>query len=89
MADLVRLKTGVAWQHVEGEVVALDLASAAYMLANDTGSLLWPLVAEGATEARLVEELTAHFALDPEQARADVRAFVDQLRTLALVEGGE
>jgi hypothetical protein len=71
---------------VSGEVVALDLASSAYLSVNDTGSVLWPLVASGSTEGDLVDELQARFELDPEQARSDVAAFVAQLRSLALVE---
>lgn len=80
-----RLRSDIAWQRLDGEVVALDLASAAYVMTNDTGSLLWPLVAEGATEAQLAEALTARFTVEPERAAADVAAFVEQLRTLALV----
>lgn len=85
MSAIIRLRPDVAWQVVDGEVVALDLAAAAYLMANGSGSLLWPLVAEGATPARLVEELTGRFAVDAEQARSDVEAFVDQLRTLGLL----
>lgn len=83
---LIRLRPDVEWRDVDGEVVALDLATAAYLSVNDTGSLLWPLVARGATQVQLVTELVRHFALDSEQAGADVAAFVTQLRSLALVE---
>ncbi len=86
MAPSIRLRPEVEWREVDGEVVALDLTTAAYLSVNDTGSLLWPLVALGATEAQLVEELTSHYPLDPERVRADVGAFVTQLRSLALVE---
>ena len=75
----------MAWQDLDGEVVALDLASAAYLMANGAGSVLWPLLAEGATESRLVDELTSRYSIEPERARADVGAFVDQLRTFDLL----
>ena len=84
--DEVRLRSGIEWRTVSGEVVALDLDSSAYLAVNDTGSLLWPLVASGATEGRLVEELVAHFDVDGEQARVDVAEFVGRLRALCLVE---
>jgi hypothetical protein len=86
VADVIRLRADVAWQHLDGEVVALDLDSAAYVMTNHTGSVLWPLVADGATEAQLVDALAARFPIEPDRARADVITFVDQLRTLALVD---
>lgn len=83
---MVRLKPGVEWQCVDDEVVVLDLESSTYMAVNDTGALLWPLVAEGTSEPAMAAELTARFALDADAARADVSAFVDRLRSLDLVD---
>lgn len=82
----LRLKQGVEWQPVDDEVVVLDLNASVYLAVNDTGAVLWPLVAEGTTEHQLVEELTSRFPVDEDDARADVAAFVDQLRSLTLVE---
>jgi hypothetical protein len=83
---LLRLRQGVEWQHVDDEVVALDLNSSAYLAVNDTGAALWPLVAEGTTEEELIEKLTTSFDVDIEQARSDVGAFVEQLRTFTLLD---
>ncbi len=83
---VLRLKPGVEWQHVDDEVVALDLGTSAYVAVNDTGAALWPLVAGGTTPQQLVEALTASFPVDAERARADVDAFVLQLRSLRLVD---
>ena len=83
---VLRLKPGVEWQRVDDEVVVLDLASSSYLGVNDTGAALWPLVAAGTTEARLVEELTRRFPVAAEQARAVVGAFVARLRSLTLLD---
>jgi hypothetical protein len=83
---VLRLKPGVDWQQVDDEVVAFDLGSSAYLAVNDTGAVLWPLVAAGTTEHELVEALAARFDIDFDRARADVGAFVDQLRSMTLVE---
>lgn len=83
---MLRLREGVEWQQVDDEVVVLDLNASAYLAVNDTGAVLWPLVAEGASERRLAEELTARLGIDGEPARTDVAAFVDRLRSLRLVE---
>lgn len=84
--SVLRLRSGVEWERVDDEIVALDLSSSAYLAVNDTGTVLWPRVAAGTTETALVEELTARFDIDVGRARADVQAFVDRLRSLALVE---
>lgn len=89
VAETIRLRSDIDWQDLEGEVVALDLASGAYLSLNGTGSVLWPLLAEGATEARMVTALTSRFPVEAVQARADVHAFVDRLRALALVDEPE
>lgn len=86
VGPVVRLKPGVEWQHVDDEVVVLDLSSSAYLAVNGTGAALWRLVAAGTTERQLVEELTARFPVDVDQAQADVVQFTAQLRDLALLE---
>ncbi len=85
---VLRLRPGIEWRNVAGEVVALDLESSAYLAVNDTGSLLWPLVVAGTTEELLVDELVSRFAIDVDRARADVAAFVEGLRSHSLVEVG-
>lgn len=85
-SGVVRLRPGIEWRNIADEVVALDLESSAYLSVNDTGSVLWPLVASGTTEERLAEELMARFGLDHEHAHRDVAAFVEQLRSFSLME---
>jgi hypothetical protein len=83
---VIRLKAGVEWQQVDDEVVALDLGTSAYVAVNDTGAVLWPMVAAGTTESQLVAELADRYAIDGPRAEADVRAFVEGLRSLSLVD---
>ena len=85
-AAAIRLRPGVEWQHVDDEVVVLDLNSSTYMALNDTGSVLWPLVAAGTTEAELVDALSSRFTIEPGRARADIGAFLERLWSLSLVE---
>lgn len=86
MPEVVRLRSGVEWQDIDGEVVALDLETSAYLAVNDTGALLWPLVVAGTTEAGLVEVLIDRYQIDEAQARADVGAFVAHLRSFSLLD---
>ena len=81
----MRLKPGIEWQRVDDEVVALDLATSAYVAVNESGVVLWPLMAAGTDEEELVRTLVSHFSVDDGMARADVRAFVESLRSLSLL----
>jgi hypothetical protein len=85
-AGVVRLKPGVEWRDLEGQVVALDLGTSDYLKLNESGTVLWTLVAAGATEAQLTDALVARFDIEPVRAHADAVSFVGRLRDLALVE---
>jgi hypothetical protein len=74
------------WRRVDEEIVALDLRSSQYLAVNESGTVLWPLLAEGATRERLRDELTQRFALEPAAATTDVDAFVTWLRDARLLE---
>ena len=68
------------WRMVEGEVVVLDLARSEYVAVNRTGSTLWRLLDEGATQDELEAQLAHHFDVSTSRAAADVSAFLDALR---------
>lgn len=77
--------SSLEWREVEGEVVALDLQGSVYLRANSSGALLWHQLARGATEDELAERLVTRYGLPPDQARADVRAFVTDLASHSLL----
>ena len=86
MSERLRLRAdAVAWREVEGDVIALGLATSAYFGTNASGSLLWKQLAEGATREQLVEELVQAFGIDADRAGADVDAFVGELRDRGLL----
>ncbi len=56
---------------------------------NDTGELLWELLAQEQTEPQLVQALCRKFDADPARVAADLSAFLRRLRLAgALVEDG-
>ena len=66
-----------------GEKV-LDMNS--LITLNATARLIWELLAESHTLEFLVEEVVQQFDVDPERARADVQAFLDDLGSMGLLE---
>ena len=84
---MLRLRQDAAtWRDVDGEVVVLDLAGSRYLGVNGSGRVLWLALADGATESELTEALVREFGVPEDRARADVHAFVGDLRQRGLVE---
>ena len=84
--EKLRLNTdAVSWREVDGEVIALRLASSEYLSTNGTGTIVWKALVPGATRRELVEILTAEYGIEAERAGADVDAFVDVLSSCGLL----
>ncbi len=77
----------VTWREVDGEIVALELATSTYLAVNRTGALLWPALVEGASEDTLASQLVQTFGLADDQATLDVKAFLAPLGARGLLEG--
>lgn len=87
MTERLRLRTdAVTWREVDGEVIALGLDSSTYFGTNASGALLWRRLSAGTTREDLVGSLKEAFDLDENRARADVDAFVGDLRQRGLLE---
>ena len=66
----------VAWRQTGQEIVVLDLHGSVYFGLNPTGAALWKLLVDGATRARLADELVHLGVRDPARARRDVDEFL-------------
>lgn len=74
------------WRTVGEDTVVLDLDGSEYISINASATVLWPLLAAGATRASLAAALTDRFGLDKETADRDVDAFVAWLRARGLLD---
>lgn len=82
----MRIRTdGVTWQEIDSELVLLDLKTSAYLTTNAAGALLTKHLTEERTEQDLVDALAKEFDIDVERARADVDAYLRQLREKSLL----
>jgi hypothetical protein len=77
---------GVEWRILEDETVVLDLDGSQYFAINHTGTLLWPLLAQGTTKTQLVETLTTTCAVEAHEAARDVDAFCARLDGAGLLQ---
>lgn len=83
----VRLRSaGLEWRLIDGEVVAIDLERAEYVMVNPAGTVLWPSVVAGATRQELAGVLVDRFGISSEAAASDVDAFLASLASRSLLE---
>ena len=79
----------VTWRDVDGEVVALDLASGEYLSLNGSGRLLWLALDASASVDDLTELLVTSFGISEVQGHADAQAFLADLEARSLVAPAE
>lgn len=79
-------------REVAGKQVVVPLGKAAVafpgmMTLNATGVYLWQLLEQEQTEETLVQAMCGQYAVDADQAREDISAFLEKLRSVgALTE---
>jgi hypothetical protein len=83
---VIRRHSEVIWRPVDGRVVGLDLRSSRYFSLNPSAVALWDRLAADAEPDDLVEVLEREYGLDAERARADVEAFLGELRGAGLID---
>jgi hypothetical protein len=76
----------VVWREVGDEVIVFDSDRSEYLATNPAGTVLWPLLAAGATLAELGRALSERWRLSPAQGAAAAAAFVAELRAQGLLE---
>lgn len=79
----------LAWRAVDGRVVVLDLRTSEYLQVNESGSMLFERMSEGASRADLLAALQEAYDLDAHQAGRDVDAFLAMLDQRGLLEPPE
>ena len=87
--SFVRLRQAdLTWRELDGEIVALDLATSVYVATNKSGAVLWHVLREGATVDTLARRLVEHFDIGVDQARRDVDGFLEVLAHHRLLDRG-
>ncbi len=76
----------IVHEEIDGEVIAIDLATGAYFSMPATAAIVWRMLAMGPVEARnLIETLLDRFHDAPEVAAEELDAFVGDLVAHELV----
>lgn len=70
---------------LDGETIVLNLESGTYFGLNVTGTRVWRLIEEGASQAEMVERISREFGHPLDAVRADVDELLEALQSRGLV----
>lgn len=84
---LIALNPEVVFGDVDGEIVALNLATGAYLHLNSSGTYIFKQMhdSEGQTLASLMEKVRESYAVDETTCHREVGAFVSHCMELDLL----
>lgn len=85
----VRLRSGVVFQVLNGEMVLLDTTAGRYYDLNASGTLMLQQLLDGADPEATVVEVTRRFDAPAERVRADLAALLQALHAAQLIEADQ
>jgi hypothetical protein len=80
--------SGVSVRYLDREAVILDLDTSKYLTVNATGAVILRALALGAETTEMVAAVIERFDIDRSTAESDVRAFLESLQELGLIDDG-
>jgi hypothetical protein len=80
-----RIGPEIVHETVDGEVIAIDLASGSYYSLAGCGPAIWELLAHGASEAEIAAALLGRFEAEDAEISAGVSALLSELQENGLI----
>jgi len=84
---VVKIKKGLAYRRVAGEMFIVDSAKARLHELNGQAAVIWEGLSKGRSEAAIVATMVEGFEVDEKTALADVKCFISELESAGLMEG--
>jgi hypothetical protein len=76
---------GTTWRELDDQIVVLDLDSSVYLNVTGSGAVVWELLARGTSLDAMLAAVLEVYDVEPEAARSDLLAFLDELTTRQLL----
>jgi hypothetical protein len=83
--SVLNIPTQVMARQVGDETVILDLASGLYFGLDEVGTRVWEMIGDGASIARICEQLGREYEVAPDVLARDVNSLLGELRSRGLV----
>ncbi len=79
-------KSNLVFNRLKDEMIILDFASEKqFHQLNEVGARIWELC-DGTNSYQQIEQVLCNeFDIDPQEARLDIKAFIDELQQLQLL----
>lgn len=84
---LYKIRKGLAYRRVAGELFVVDAAKARLHELNGTAACVWEGLAKGKSRSAIAADLAAEFDVAEQTALADTERFIAELAAAGLVEG--
>ena len=85
MNDYPVIHPELTWRLLDGEAVIVSPTSGEIRVLNQVGAEIWQLLVNGSTVEKIEAVLIGQHNLSPEQAHADVSAFLEDLLCCGLI----
>jgi len=82
----MRIKKGLAYRRVAGELFVVDGANARLHELNGAAAVIWEGLSKGLSQSRIAAELSGQFEVEEPAALLDVQEFQRQLLAAGLLE---
>jgi hypothetical protein len=82
-----KIKAGLAYRRVAGELFVVDSAKARLHELNGPAAVIWEGLAKGRSAAAIAADLREEFEVDAVTAAGDVKFFMAELEAAGLLEG--
>jgi hypothetical protein len=76
----------IAWREIAGQAYVINTRTSMLHEMNEEATFIWKQLENGASPEVIAGRLTEEYTVTPEQARNDVREFLETLTRHGLVE---
>lgn len=87
----MKIKKQLVKREIAGDTVLVPIGKTVYesnglFILNEAGAFLWDRLEDAASEADLVAAMLEEYEVAEDAARADIRAFLDKIREMGIIE---
>jgi len=86
--DRISIRDDVVYREIDGEIVALSIATGEYATFDDVGSRIWRLIEQFGAVLPIKAALLAEYDLDEATCVGELHAFVSMLEEKGLITCG-
>lgn len=85
VADLIDTNI-ICWSKMENETVVINLETGFYYSLDELGGWIWDMLSENVPREEIASRIAASYEIDEAAALADLKEFMQELRTEQLID---